>query len=202
MIEVILPASTRNWASRCWRARRAGGRRGRPGRCCPCRGRRRESSSGPCRRAGTSRRPARRRAASGRCRRRGSRISVRSSISATAPATSPSFRRSKNTSIVSVAPMARVYRATAVPPRPAPGPARSRRLSRPRPPPPPPSRRRTRRHRRPSRDDDGELPIVPRAAIMPPKLGIGDELIRPGRAPAAAAAVAARRGVRPYHAGM
>ena len=42
----------------------------------------------------------------------------------------------------------------------------------PNPPPPPPEP-----------DDAGEFPIVPSAAIIPPKLGIGEELMRPGAQP-------------------
>ena len=88
-----------------------GGRRaGRPHRCCRYRGPRRGSCAGPAsprrNQPPTRSTPRRVWTLSPTC----TRISVISSISATAPSRSPAFSFSKKTSIVSTAPMRGVYR--------------------------------------------------------------------------------------------
>ena len=112
------------------------------------------------------------------------RISVRSSIIATAAATSPvveafeeHLHRVRCSHGRSVPAAIRSRRRAPPPPPPEPPP--------PNPPPPPPEP-----------DDAGEFPMVPSAAIMPPKLGIGEELIRPGAQPPGPPPDAASRSCR------
>ena len=176
---MILPASTRKLASRCWLTARPAGRpAGRPRRCCQVS---RTSPgimlAGPGPRAGTSRRPGRRRAASARCRRRGR--ASRSARPSARPrrSTSPALSVSKKSSIVSTAPM--VASVACTPPRAGAEPAA--RHPPPPPPEPPPPKLAT---AAPEPDDEGEFPIVPSAAIMPPKFGNGAELEKsPGATP-------------------